>query len=160
MDYGKQFEKDFKGSFQEHQGARLLRLYDSVNGYKSIATICDFIYYTYPRIGFFELKSVMGKSLPFTNITENQWEGLLIRSKIPGMVGAVLIQFRDYKEGYLVPIQALETIKKTGKKSINIDEARELGMPLNLIYKRTRCSVDEHKFREDFIKYANKWEGV
>jgi penicillin-binding protein-related factor A (putative recombinase) len=69
------------------------------------------------------------------------------------MVGAILIQFRDFREGYLLPIQILEGIKSTGKKSINIEEARAMGMPLNLIYKRTRCYIDEYKFQHDFINF-------
>lgn len=77
-----------------------------------------------------------------------------------GMVGAVLIQFRDFQEGYLVLIQELEKIRQSGKKSINIEQARAIGMPLSLAYKRTRCSLDEYKFQKDFIEFTSKPRGV
>lgn len=76
-----------------------------------------------------------------------------MKSKLPGVVSAILIQYRDFKEGYLVPIQLLQQIKDTGKKSINIEMARKYGMPLNLIYKRTRCSINEFEFKNNFLEY-------
>lgn len=126
-------------------------MYDTTNGFAGVANPCDFVYYAYPRIGFFELKSVIGNSLPFSNITEKQWNGLLQRSKLRGVVAAILIQFRESKEGYLVPIQELQAIKNAGKCSINRTMAKKVGMPLNLEYKRTRCRLDSDEFRRNFL---------
>lgn len=112
------------------------------------------MYYVRPFIGFFELKSVAGTRLPFSNITDRQWQGLTDRSKLSGVVAAVLIQFREANQGYLVPINVLNHLKLKGAKSISIGEARDFGMPLKLIYKRVRCYLDPEVFMEDFVEYA------
>lgn len=153
MSVGKHFEEDFQKSFTEEHEARILRLYDTTNGYAGVANPCDFVYYAYPRIGFFELKSTQGNRLSFNNITERQWQGLDVRSKLKGCIAAILIQYRDQREGFLVPIQVLEYIKYRGEKSIHINDARKYGMPLNLIYKRTRCYLNPQEFMTNFLKY-------
>lgn len=158
MDSGKRFEHDFQDSFKSDEGCRILRLYDTTNGFKGIANICDFIHYYYPYVSFLELKSVAGNSLPFSNITENQWNGLLVRSKLMGVMSAIIIQYREAKEGYLVPISELEKIKNSGKKSINIEEARKVGMNVGLIYKRTRCYIDEELFNLSLVKFCKEYE--
>lgn len=155
MSVGKNFEEDFQKSFKEDHEARILRLYDTTNGYAGVANPCDFVYYAFPKIGFFELKSTQGNRLPLCNITDRQWQGLLDRSKLRGVTAAILIQYRDHKEGYLVPIQLLEYIKYRGEKSIHISDAKAYGMPLNLQYKRTRCGLDPYKFLSDFTKYSS-----
>lgn len=153
MSVGKHFEEDFQKSFTEGHENRILRLYDTTNGYAGVANPCDFVYYAYPKIGFLELKSTQGNRLSFANITEKQWEGLSSRSKLQGVIGAVLIQYRDHRAGFLVPIQVLEYIKYRGQKSIHIDDARKYGMPLNLIYARTRCKINPQEFMNNFLSY-------
>lgn len=153
MSVGKHFEEDFQKSFTKGHEARVLRLYDTTNGYAGVANPCDFVYYAYPRIGFFELKSTKGNRLPFSNLTDKQWQGLSERSKLEGVIAAVLIQYRDLREGFLVPIQVLEGIKYRGEKSIHINDARKFGMPLNLIYRRTRCGLDPDVFMSNFLTY-------
>lgn len=153
MSFGKQFEEDFQKSFKEEHKYRILRLYDTTNGFAGVANPCDFIYFSYPRIGLFELKSTQGNRLPFSNITEKQWNELLNRSKVKGVIGAILIQYRDHREGFLVPLKVLDGIKRLGRKSIHVDEARKYGMPLNLIYARTRCHLDPDEFLKNFVSY-------
>lgn len=63
------------------------RVADNTAGYMGGRNICDFITYLYPNIFYFELKTTKGNTLPFSNITDNQWQGLLEKEKIEG-VGA------------------------------------------------------------------------
>lgn len=161
MEEGKHWEQDFQKSFVE-QGFenKILRLYDTTNGFKGITNICDFVYYSFPIIGFFELKSTLGPSLSFDRITESQWSGLLLRAKEKGAMPAILIQYRDFQKAYLVHINALKKISDSGKKSINIKEAEQVGLELRLLYKRTRCRLDCIQFIEDLYMYWSKTSGI
>ncbi len=86
MSSGKNFEKDFSDSFKGKERARILRLYDTTNGFHGITNPCDFIYYNYPYLAYLELKSVKDNRLPFSNITDRQWEELSFRNKINNKV--------------------------------------------------------------------------
>lgn len=92
--------------------------------------------------------------MPFSNITEKQWNELSERNKIEGCVGAILIQYREAREGYLVPMDCLDELLHQGYKSITLDQASAYGMNLKLMYKRTRCYLDAHTFNNDFFLYV------
>ena len=66
LNRGKQFEQklvvDWKNTMPD---SSLDRLYDTMNGYKSITNISDFIGYSYPNIFYLECKTHKGASIPF-----------------------------------------------------------------------------------------------
>lgn len=55
-------------------------------------------------------------------LTDNQYDGLLKKSKINGVNGVVVILFASYQRAFLLDIQQIEAIIRSGKKSINIDK--------------------------------------
>ena len=120
---GKQFEGIIKDAFMKLSDVSIDRLHDQMTGYKvTSANICDFIVYKKPYEYYIECKSVHGNTLPFSNITDNQWRGLLEKSKIEGVKAGVICWFIDKNVTLYIPIQTLETMKNLGKKSVRYDE--------------------------------------
>ena len=87
---GKQFENVIRKAFECVEGVSIDRLNDNTAGFKGVAGICDFIVYKEPYEYYIECKSVHGASLPFRNITDTQWSGLLEKSKIEGVYAGII----------------------------------------------------------------------
>ena len=119
---GKQFENVIRGSFLKIPNVSVDRLHDQMTGFKvTSANVCDFIVYKKPYEYYIECKSVHGASLPFSNITDNQWNGLLEKSKIDGVFAGVICWFIDKDVTLFIPIQLLQTLKEYGDKSIRFN---------------------------------------
>lgn len=117
---GKQFEEQIREAFEKVPHTSVVRLIDPQNGYAGVRNICDFIVYNYPYQFFIECKSCYGNTLPFTNITKNQWDGLYEKSHINGVVAGYMIWFIDHDRTIFVPAQSMIVHKELGKKSWNI----------------------------------------
>ena len=118
---GKQFEDVIKASFENIPGVSIDRLHDQTTGYMGSRNICDFIVYKKPHEFYIECKSVHGNTLPFSNITDNQWKGLLDKSKIPGVYAGVICWWVDKDITAFISIQELEECKRNGYKSIRFN---------------------------------------
>ena len=119
--YGKKFEQIVKESFEKVDGVSIDRLHDQMSGFSGSKNICDFIVYKKPYEIYIECKSTRGNTLTFSNITQNQWTGLLEKSKIKGVKAGVLIWFIDRDVTMFAPIQFLQYMKESGLKSIRPD---------------------------------------
>ena len=117
---GKDFENQIKEAFEKVPHTSVTRLIDPQNGYAGVRNICDFIVYHSPHQYFIECKSCYGNTLPFSNITKNQWDGLYEKSKIDRVVAGYIIWFIDHDRTIFVPAQSMITHKKLGAKSYNI----------------------------------------
>lgn len=118
---GKQFEEQIKFGFEKAENASVIRLIDPQNGYAGVRNICDFIVYKKPTQYFIECKSCYGNTLPFSNITDNQWQGLLRQSRIDGVIAGYIIWFIDHDVTIFVSAQDMNDLKtKFGHKSFNI----------------------------------------
>ena len=115
---GKNFERVIKDAFLKVPGVSIDRLHDQTNGYAGSWNICDFIVYKKPYEYYIECKSVKGASLPFANITDNQWSGLLEKSHIPGVCAGIICWFIDKDVTKFIPIQALQAMKIDDMKSV------------------------------------------
>lgn len=118
---GKQFENVIRKSFECVEGVSIDRLNDNTAGFKGVAGICDFIVYKEPYEYYIECKSVHGNTLPFSNITETQWNGLFEKSKIEGVFAGIICWFIDKDITLFIPIQVLQICKYRGWKSIRYD---------------------------------------
>lgn len=116
---GKDFENVIRKAFERVEGVSIDRLNDNTAGFKGVAGICDFIVYKEPYEYYFECKSVHGNTLPFSNITETQWNGLLEKSQIEGVFAGVICWWVDKDITRFIPIQILQMLKEEGKKSLN-----------------------------------------
>lgn len=117
---GKQFEEQIRQAFENVPDTSVIRLIDPQNGYAGVRNICDYIVYHYPTQFFIECKSCHGNTLPFTNITKNQWDGLYEKSKLKGVVAGYMIWFIDHNRTIFVPAQSMIVHKELGEKSFNI----------------------------------------
>lgn len=120
---GKQFENVIRDSFLKIPNVSVDRLHDQMTGFKvTSANVCDFIVYKKPYEYYIECKSVHGASLPFSNITDNQWNGLLEKSKIDGVFAGVVCWFIDKDVTLFISIQTLRHYKLNyGAKSVRFD---------------------------------------
>lgn len=152
MNYGKKFENNFKKGV----GKELVRLYDTTNGYAGVKNPCDFIYYKYPYQYLFELKSVKGDRFDFSNITDNQKEQLDFYSHIKGCNPMVIVEFRDYKEVFMVPWSTIKRTMQNNKQSLNVDDCEIIvGISkLPVTYQRINFKLDKETFNSRIFLMA------
>lgn len=122
QNYGKKFENVIRNAFEKVPGVSIDRLHDQTTGFKGSQNICDFIVYREPYEYYFECKSVHGNVLPFRNITDTQWDGLLEKSEIQGVTAGIICWWIDKDITKFIPIQELESRKHCGEKSLRYDE--------------------------------------
>ena len=128
---GKKFERVVREAFERVPTASVDRLYDQTNGFKGGSNICDFIVYRKPYEYYIECKSVRGNTLSihgtdpehrYGNITNKQWESLLKKSRIPGVVAGILCWWIDKDVTLFIPIELLTFLREVkGFKSIRYD---------------------------------------
>ena len=159
MDYGKIWEQDFKKAM----GQTCIRLYDTTNGFAGVKNPCDFIYYLYPYYYLFELKSTQYNSLPFSNITDNQWQSMEYFEKVYGANPCIAVQFRKSRQCFIIPFNVIQRMKQAGEKSINTITCREDKdvYIIPCIYKITHCAIDMKQFKTVlyYVALSNHKEG-
>lgn len=116
---GKKFEQVFRTSLDKVQNISIDRLPDQVTKFKGSTNPSDFIVYKYPRQYYMECKSSSCTSLSFDNIT--QWNDLLEKSKITGVVAGVVIWFYNKDVTVFLDIRLLECMRQEGYKSVSYD---------------------------------------
>lgn len=128
---GKKFEDVVRASFEKVPGVSVVRLHDQTTGYQASSNHCDFIVYKKPYEYHIECKSVHGNTLSihsnpkpdkkgvlhgfYGNITDTQWEGLLEKSVIPGVVAGVMCWWVDKDVTLFIPIEELAYIRCRNK---------------------------------------------
>lgn len=118
---GKKWEGIVRGALTNPETS-VDRLPDPMMGYKGVRNICDFTVFRAPYLVYLECKATKGNTLSFSAITENQWEGLLEKSKIPFCLGLVFIWFTEHDKVVLCDTRELKDMKEDGSKSVNINQ--------------------------------------
>jgi len=152
---GKKFENVIKTAFEKVDGVSIDRLHDQTTGFKGSSNICDFIVYKEPYEYYIECKSVHGASLPFSNITETQWQGMLEKSKIEGVFAGVICWWIDKNVTKFIPIQALQWNKENGYKSIRFDHNGTSFIEIKGKKKRVFFDYDMKEFFNQIRKENN-----
>ena len=149
---GKKFEEDFSNSVNREE-IFLHRLKDGSTSTgadeKMIRlknkNLCDFILFKDGQLVLVELKSFLGKSMSFSNIKSTVDEqqtflyNLRLEAKKNNVKAYMILNFRELNETYAIDINNFDEFYKfTGKKSIDITEARQLGKQLWQKKSRTR----------------------
>ena len=116
--YGKAFEGKFKDDFLNLPNSSMDRLYDTMNGYKSIKQISDYIGYVYPNIFYLECKTHKGASIPLANIT--QYDNLKKKVGIPGVRSGVVLWLYDKDKVFYIPTATITQLKEDGEKSVGL----------------------------------------
>lgn len=167
---GKQFEEHIQKAFEKIPGVSIVRLHDQTTGYLGSSNHCDFIVYKKPYEYHIECKSVHGNTLSihsipkkdskgvlhgfYGNITDTQWEGLLEKSKVPGVIAGVICWWVDKDVTKFISIQELEMTKKYGVKSIRYDHSQKLYPVIDIKGKKKRVFFDYDM--EDFLNEEPK----
>jgi hypothetical protein len=154
---GKKFEDVIEKAFEKVPNTSVVRLHDQTTGYLGSTNHCDFIVYNKPFEYHIECKSVHGNTLSihsipkqdrngklrgfYGNITDKQWEGLLEKSKIPGVIAGVICWWIDKDITKFIPIETLQELKSLGYKSVRYDT----GIPDYLNYADSRYCMIEIK---------------
>lgn len=149
---GKVFEDDFKASVPKD--VYFLRLHDSALGFDvdhstqrfSLKSPYDSILCKNGQMYAFELKSHKGKTLGFCGknapIKRRQIENL-VKAGDSGAVAGIIINFRDYEETYYIDAKTFFGFMDTcGKKSVNIEDARTMGIRIPEHRKITHSTYD------------------
>lgn len=152
--YGKKFEDVVREAFEKVPGVSIDRLHDQTTGFKGSSNICDFIVYREPYEYYFECKSVHGNILPFSNITNTQWQGLLEKSRIEGVFAGVICWWIQKDKTVFIPIQTLELMRTVGIKSVRYDAIDDCDGDTDMIEikgkkKRVFFDYDMEKFLND-----------
>ena len=120
---GKDFEKAIRDCFEKVSGVSFDRLPDPMAGYSGVRNICDFSMFSAPDMFYLECKSLYGNTLNYAGaITKNQWDGMYEKSSIPRCRAGVFVWFIDYDLTVFVKIQDLMNHRKSGAKSLNIQD--------------------------------------
>lgn len=149
---GKKFESVIREAFEKVPDVSIDRLHDQTNGFKGSQNICDFIVYREPYEYYFECKSVHGNTLPFSNITETQWNGLLEKSKIDGVFAGVICWWIDKDVTKFIPIQILDDLKRNHNyKSYRYDYSHWNGIQKTIEIKGKKKRVFFDYDMEEFL---------
>ena len=168
---GKDFEGQVEAGFEKVPGVSIDRLPDPMAGYAGVKNICDYIVYKHPNQYYIECKSCYGNTMSihsnnpkkaYGNITNNQWEGLLEKSKIPGVRAGILVWFIDHDETYWIDIRLLKRHRDEGNKSIAYwcdwikFDSLELGKWTRIVGKKRRVLFD-YDF-DNFLKEMESYD--
>lgn len=149
---GKVFEDDFKASVPKD--VYFVRLHDAALGFDvkhstqrfSLKSPYDAILCKNGQMYAIELKSHKGKMLGFDSksapIKRRQIENL-VKAGGAGAVSGIVINFRDYEETYYIDAKIfLEFMNTCGKKSVNLEDARKMGIRIPEHKKVTHSTYD------------------
>lgn len=165
---GKKFEVQTKEDFELIEGSTINRLYDTVNYFKGVKNVCDFIGYIYPFIFYIECKTKQGNTFPIDslrsyNTTKNkyadvsQYTLLCEKIGIKGVMAGVLIWFVDHDKVLWCDIEGIRNRVEEGIKSINIKDVGkyntyEIPITIKRVYPKMELGVlvdlAKEKFKE------------
>lgn len=106
-EHGKKAEQKIREWLDRPQdGYSFDRIPDQMNGFYQVSrNICDFTCYKYPYMYHIESKATEHDRFNFSQLTDKQRDGLLVKSKIPGNYGLVILLFSEYKRAFIFNIK-------------------------------------------------------
>jgi len=148
---GKQFEDIIQKAMEEVKDTVVVRLHDQTTGFAGSKNPCDYVVFHSPLFYAIECKSVHGNTLPFSNITDFQWQSLLEMSNYTNVVAGIICWWIDKDVTRFIPIQTLQELKSLGYKSVRYDA----GIPDYLNYTDSEyCMVEiDGKKKRVFFDY-------
>lgn len=144
---GKKFEEClYKGFRNTFKGGTINRIYDTQGYHKGIRNVCDYIGYNFPYIYYLEAKSLHGNTFNIQKLT--QYNALLEKHNIKGVIAGVVIWFIDHKRVVFVDIDKVTELINLGKKSINIKFENDYSIELDTNIKRVYPDINFSKLYE------------
>lgn len=111
------------------------RIPDQLSGFYMVSrNICDFECYKYPYNYYLESKCTYADRFSFNQLTDNQRNGLAIKSTIKGCYGFIVVLFAEYKRAFIFDIQDIvefinPTTTQLKVKSVNIKKIDSWQIP-------------------------------
>ena len=150
-EHGKKAEEKIKLWLNKPElGYSFDRIPDQMTGYYIVSrNICDFTCYKFPYMYYIESKCTVHDRFDFSELTDTQRDGLMIKSQITGCYGLVIVLFAEYQRPFIFdikdiaefinPVLSLDeqsTLMKSGRpvsqlktKSVNIKKIAKWGIP-------------------------------
>lgn len=151
---GKRFEDNFRDSI----GGEIFfyRFRDGTSNWSrgegtrfQQTNMCDCEMFDGSRLFLLELKSVVGKSLPFANIKEHQVRELYNASCYKNIRAGFLIEFSSLNRVFYISAKKLkEYMENSGRKSIPLSYLESKGLEIEV----TKLKVNVRLNIEKFIK--------
>lgn len=126
------------------------RLYDRMTGFYGSKNICDFTLFKSPYMYYIESKATWGDNFPFSMISEYQYDNLLLKSRIENVFGIVIVLFADAKRSFILNIQDIDILQKSGQKSLNIKKIDKW-----LIRYKEIQTIQNN--RKELLDYEGEW---
>ena len=155
---GKDFEEQIRKAFGSIKDVSIDRIPDQMNGFAGGSNICDFIVFYCPNQYYIECKSFYGNTLSinsnrdkrhYGDISDTQWEGLLEKSKIKGVVAGYMIWSIEWDKTFFISAEDMKAWRDAGHKSINMKEFADI----------PHYTIDGHKRRILFDYDMTKFLG-
>lgn len=154
---GKDFEAEIRKTFEVIPGVSFDRLPDPMAGFSGVRNICDFSMFNAPDMFYLECKSHYGNTLNYKHdITENQWVGMLEKSKIKRCVAGIFVWFMDHDLTCFVNIRDLQEHRNKGAKSLNITDITGEGSVPHFIVDGVKKRVMFKYFGEEALHNLHK----
>ena len=155
MNTGKRFEQNFKKSVPAD--VFYYRFKDGTSNWEhngiarfQATNICDCMLFDGNRLYLLELKSVKGKSIPFSNLKRNnkdkRLEELLLTTYFKNIVAGIIIEFSTLDRAFFMHINDItDFIRASDRKSIPLDYFVEKGIEIEIIKKRVNNGFNVKK---------------
>lgn len=165
---GKDFETCIRKAVECLPEVSIDRFADPGSRFKGVCNICDFGIYKKPLYLYLECKATWSSTLNYKSaIRQNQWEGLLEKSKISGIRAGVVVWFIEQNFTAFVPIGVLDAERRAGKRSLNVKQLLEANINHIRVFgfkKRVLNTYDGELFMRcllnaDKEKAEDWWEG-
>lgn len=145
--YGKKAEKKIKEWLDKPEcGYSFDRIPDQTSGFYGSSNICDFTCFKSPYMFYIESKCTEHDRFDFSMLTQVQHDGLLSKAQIENCFGIVIVLFKFYKRAFILNIKDIESLEKSGKKSINVTKLKKAKMPV--------IEIPTIKSRKDMLDYT------
>lgn len=127
---GKKAERKIK-EWLDHpeNGYSFDRIPDQLSGFYGSSNICDFTCFKSPYMFYIESKETEHDRFAFSAISDAQYAGLMRKSKIPNCYGLIVLLFSEYQRAFILNIQDIDDLIKSGKKSVNITKQDKWTIP-------------------------------
>ncbi len=105
------------------------RIPDQMTGWYGSKNICDFTLFKSPYMYYIESKATWESRFDFSMISDNQFSGLVSKSKINNVFGLIIVLFASHKRAFILDIRDISNLMDAGKKSLNIDKLDKWTIP-------------------------------
>lgn len=152
---GKKFEQQIFSQINS-KGICIDRLKDDMSGWKGSGNVCDFTVFYKGHLFYIECKAIHGGTFNYKLIRDNQYFGLLEKSKFENIIAGVLVWFVDKDVTVFLPIDFIKSDREYGAKSFN--PTKDFPAPCTIFKGQKRIIYFDYDLGNAFSTMINKRE--